>query len=253
MDTIESLKAEPKTMSQREVYADAALCRDLEKMRENYHILAVAKVHSPEGASLVEAWDTGTQFVIIGTPNDCEDENSPEYHNCDAMGCGSCCHVVARVPKVDTERESLRSQLDDQARKIADLTRERDKLKDRVAVHELDADTVRFCQARTEVLEESNVEIRTERDTLKRQLETAREALSGLVKAEQRYVEESGMEIDDPITDAVKAAESALSTRTDKGEDAGNHSETPNSSNCREILGGSADAIHGEDAQKGGE
>jgi len=149
-------------------------------------------------------------------------------------------HLLQSVPIV---KRHIERSLDVARQQIAELTRQLGQMRD---YRMFDGEKLIKAHETTESL-------KAERDTLKRQLETAREALSGLVKAEQRYVEESGMEIDDPITDAVKAAESALSTRTDKGEDAGNHSETPNSSNCREILGGSADAIHGEDAQKGGE
>ena len=51
------------------------------------------------------AYDTGTEIVILGRPDD-EDfldaigasDGDPRRHNCDAMGCGGC-HVLYRIPK----------------------------------------------------------------------------------------------------------------------------------------------------------
>ena len=48
-----------------------------------------------------EAYDTGDQIVILGTPPDFPDsvpEDDPRRHNCDAMGCG-CAHVLYRFHK----------------------------------------------------------------------------------------------------------------------------------------------------------
>jgi len=48
-----------------------------------------------------EAYDTGDEIVIIGTPPEFPDsvlEDDPRRHNCDAMGCG-CAHVLYRFRK----------------------------------------------------------------------------------------------------------------------------------------------------------
>ena len=48
-----------------------------------------------------EAYDTGDEIVILGTPPDFPDsvpEDDPRRHNCDAMGCG-CGHVLYRFRK----------------------------------------------------------------------------------------------------------------------------------------------------------
>ncbi len=48
-----------------------------------------------------EAYDTGDQIVILGTPPDFPDsvpDDDPRRHNCDAMGCG-CAHVLYRFHK----------------------------------------------------------------------------------------------------------------------------------------------------------
>jgi hypothetical protein len=41
-----------------------------------------------------------------------------------------------------------------------------------------------------------------------------REALKNLVAAEDRYVDEAGVELDDPISDAVEIARAALETKS---------------------------------------
>ncbi len=48
-----------------------------------------------------EAYDTGHEIVIIGTPPEFDDsvpDDDPHRHNCDAMGCG-CAHVLYRFRK----------------------------------------------------------------------------------------------------------------------------------------------------------
>ena len=48
-----------------------------------------------------EAYDTGHEIVIIGTPPEFDDsvpDDDPRRHNCDAMGCG-CAHVLYRFRK----------------------------------------------------------------------------------------------------------------------------------------------------------
>jgi len=51
------------------------------------------KRNAPMGSILCECYETADEYVIIGHPGD------DETHNCDAMGCGSMSHVVARVNK----------------------------------------------------------------------------------------------------------------------------------------------------------
>ena len=48
-----------------------------------------------------EAYDTGHEIVIIGTPPEFDDsvpDDDPRRHNCDDMGCG-CAHVLYRFRK----------------------------------------------------------------------------------------------------------------------------------------------------------
>lgn len=89
----------PKTMEQRKADAQAALLRDIEAAQRDFEILMIPKYLIPKGAKLCECYETPTQFVVIGKPNDCKDENDPSYHNCDAMGCSSISHVIARFSK----------------------------------------------------------------------------------------------------------------------------------------------------------
>jgi len=52
-----------------------------------------------------EAYDTGDEIVILGTPPEFPDsvpEDDPRRHNCDAMGCG-CGHVLYRFRKPNKE------------------------------------------------------------------------------------------------------------------------------------------------------
>ena len=51
-----------------------------------------------------EAYDTGDEIVILGTPPEFPDsvpDDDPRRHNCDAMGCG-CAHVLYRFHKPNT-------------------------------------------------------------------------------------------------------------------------------------------------------
>jgi hypothetical protein len=50
----------------------------------------------PAGWTRVEAYTDGRRLVVLGEPEE------GEAHNCDAMGCGSFSHVVARVEVVLT-------------------------------------------------------------------------------------------------------------------------------------------------------
>jgi hypothetical protein len=70
-----------------------------EERDENCQIIRIPKRHIPKGATLIEAYETESQYIIIGQPADIEDENDPRFHNCDAMGCSSVSHVVLRADK----------------------------------------------------------------------------------------------------------------------------------------------------------
>ena len=48
----------------------------------------------PPGARAAQVFVMDGQLIVLGIPTG-EDEES---HNCDAMGCGSTTHVVARIP-----------------------------------------------------------------------------------------------------------------------------------------------------------
>ncbi len=42
-----------------------------------------------------EVWIADGQFIVLGLPLNEEDDNSPDAHNCDALGCGTD-HVIYR-------------------------------------------------------------------------------------------------------------------------------------------------------------
>jgi hypothetical protein len=54
----------------------------------------------PAGGKLVEAYETEHEIIVCGDPPD-EPEGKPEedWHNCDAMGCGTLSHVIYRFTK----------------------------------------------------------------------------------------------------------------------------------------------------------
>lgn len=64
------------------------LGNDLEEWCE----VRVRKDLIPKGATLVEAYLTEKEIVVMGQPKE-DDEN----HNCDAMGCGTLSHVLYRL------------------------------------------------------------------------------------------------------------------------------------------------------------
>ncbi len=55
---------------------------------------------TPKGFWKLDAYTNGYQIVVLGTPpyRDDYDENDPNAHNCDAMGCGSLDHVLCKIP-----------------------------------------------------------------------------------------------------------------------------------------------------------
>ena len=89
----------PPTMREREGAAEAAMWRDIDKMRANYEILMVDKLSIPAGTKLAECYETETEWVVVGEPWPGDNENDPRYHNCETMGCGTLFHVVARIQK----------------------------------------------------------------------------------------------------------------------------------------------------------
>ncbi len=50
----------------------------------------------PMGAIALAAYYWRGHVVVLGVPRDDVPEDSPDAHNCDAMGCGQR-HVIARV------------------------------------------------------------------------------------------------------------------------------------------------------------
>lgn len=66
---------------------------------DNRQTISVPKSLIPNGGKLGECYETEREFVICG-----EVDSDDESHNCDAMGCGSFSHVIARIPKVDLEQ-----------------------------------------------------------------------------------------------------------------------------------------------------
>lgn len=89
----------PRTMREREGAAEAAMQRDIDKARDEYHVLMVPKNTVPPGAKLAECYETQREWVVVGEPWRGEDESDPRHHNCDTMGCGTLFHVVARIQK----------------------------------------------------------------------------------------------------------------------------------------------------------
>ena len=70
-----------------------------EKTGAERRIFSVASGFIPKSGKLVEAYETDTEYIICGSP----DEND-EDHNCDVMGCSSVSHVVRRFPKIAESR-----------------------------------------------------------------------------------------------------------------------------------------------------
>jgi len=89
-------------MQERESAAEAAFHRDLRKVKDSHFVICVEKRFVPEGAQLVECYETAREFVICGDPEEGEDEHGNPIHNCDEMGCCTFSHVVARFPRRST-------------------------------------------------------------------------------------------------------------------------------------------------------
>lgn len=79
-----------------DLFADCA--ERMEEDRERYEIIKVEKSTIPQGAVLIEAYETDKEYLIVGQPKN--EEGLPEEgrHNCDEMGCG-CCHIIRRFSK----------------------------------------------------------------------------------------------------------------------------------------------------------
>jgi hypothetical protein len=83
----------------------------------DYQTIRIRKDCIPNGAALVEAYETAHEIIVCGQPPDepeglTEEQFAEWYetaHNCDAMGCGTLSHVIYRFPKSD---ESLAAQLE---------------------------------------------------------------------------------------------------------------------------------------------
>ena len=94
-----SMPERPPTMREREGAAEAAMWRDIDKARSEYHVLMVPKNTVPPDARLAECYETAREWVVVGEPWRGEDESDSRYHNCETMGCGTLFHVVARIQK----------------------------------------------------------------------------------------------------------------------------------------------------------
>lgn len=66
---------------------------------EEWCEVRVRKDLLPKGATLVEAYLTEREIIVMGRPKE-DDEN----HNCDAMGCGTLSHVRHRLPLPNATR-----------------------------------------------------------------------------------------------------------------------------------------------------
>ena len=64
---------------------------------EEWRIVRVRKDMIPQGATLVEAYKTDREIIVMGQPPE-GDELTEDGHNCDAMGCGTLSHVIYRLP-----------------------------------------------------------------------------------------------------------------------------------------------------------
>ena len=85
---IDNLRGEEKMSVTRRRLEDCA----------RYEIIKVEKSSIPQGAVLIEAYETDKEYLIVGQPKN--EEGLPEEgrHNCDEMGCG-CCHIIRRFSK----------------------------------------------------------------------------------------------------------------------------------------------------------
>jgi hypothetical protein len=68
---------------------------------EDYEVIRIRKDCIPSGGRLVEAYETNTEIIVCGDPPSEYPEGTPEddWHDCDAMGCGTLSHVIYRLRK----------------------------------------------------------------------------------------------------------------------------------------------------------
>jgi hypothetical protein len=80
----------------------------VDKHTDNAYVeIKVLKYLIPEGARLVEAYETDHEIIVLGEPPDepdglSDEEMSKWYekaHNCDQMGCTTLSHVMYRFFK----------------------------------------------------------------------------------------------------------------------------------------------------------
>jgi hypothetical protein len=86
---VANIKARDEARKQAdEANAESAkLRKQLDDLR--YHLQV------PQGAVRLDAWKYKGQLIVCGDPVE-TDVDDPLAHNCDAMGCGSCSHIVIR-------------------------------------------------------------------------------------------------------------------------------------------------------------
>jgi hypothetical protein len=66
----------------------------IEVRRNGHPLLVVPKSLIPEGSTFRECYETDTEIIVIGWPED-DDEN----HDCDQLGCSTLSHVLYRFKK----------------------------------------------------------------------------------------------------------------------------------------------------------
>jgi hypothetical protein len=67
---------------------------------DKYEYIVVEKDVIPDGARLVEAYETPKEIIICGYPPvETDDTPDDKRHNCDEMGCTSLSHVLYRISK----------------------------------------------------------------------------------------------------------------------------------------------------------
>ena len=94
-------------MLDRRVYFNGGCRETIMNTQDNYETIRVRKDFIPNGAKLVEAYETATEIIVCGDPPDePEGLTDAEYrewyensHNCDAMGCATLSHVIYRFTK----------------------------------------------------------------------------------------------------------------------------------------------------------